>query len=380
MAGLALIIAAPGTAWAEDGELPVAVLTVQTLDAFEQADALTNAMKRAIEDAPGWSAAQLPKDYALLVLSNSLGCTDPPDAACEEKIASEIKVDRFVWGQMKQDGRDVVGDLHFWVRGQGSKAATFRYSANLTTAADETLVDLARGKFVELAGGPPGGKLKITAGKLSGDIFVDGKPAGKLVAGVATLDLGIGTHKIRATSRGYEDMEASVEIKAREDRAVALVPVQEAEGPPVQKILGFTALGLGAAAAGVATYAGVRVLQINSDLDPYQSGVDPDWAFLEGKDGCEAEGDYPNIALAPGQNNANDPKKTEIQDLCDQGRTFQTMTLGLWPVAGTLAGAGIILIATADWSGGGKESAKLPFTILPSFGPDGANLTVGARF
>ena len=68
MAGLALIIAAPGTAWAEDGELPVAVLTVQTLDAFEQADALTNAMKRAIEDAPGWSAAQLPKDYALLCL------------------------------------------------------------------------------------------------------------------------------------------------------------------------------------------------------------------------------------------------------------------------------------------------------------------------
>src|SRR5688500_13647972 len=77
---------------AEDGELPIAVLTVQTLDAFEQADALTTALKRAVEDAPGWSAAKTEKDYALQVLVLSLGCTDPPDAACEERIAQEIKV------------------------------------------------------------------------------------------------------------------------------------------------------------------------------------------------------------------------------------------------------------------------------------------------
>jgi hypothetical protein len=370
----------PRDARAEDGELPVAVLTVQTLDAFEQADALTNALKRSIEDAPGWSTAQLPKDYALLVLSNSLGCTDPPDAACEEKIAAEIKVDRFVWGQMKKEGRDVAGDLHFWVRGQGSKVTQFRYSANLTTAADETLVEVARGKFIEMAGGPPGGKVKLSAGKVSGDITVDGKPAGKLVAGVATLDLPVGTHKIRVTAPGYEDMEASIEIKPRDDRAVTLVPVKAADGPDLLKIFGFTALGVGVVAGGVATYAGVRVLQINSDLEPFRSGVDGDWVFAQDKDGCEAEGNYPNIVLAPGQNNANDEKRAAIQDSCSQGRTFETMTLGLWPVAGAFAGAGIIMIATADWSGSGSETAALPFTLIPSFGPEGAQLGVAGRF
>ena len=56
------------------------------------------------------------------------------------------------------------------------------------------------------------------------------------------------------------------------------------------------------------------------------------------------------------------------------------MTLGLWPVAGAFAGAGIIMIATADWSGSGSETAALPFTVVPSFGPEGASLGVAGRF
>ncbi len=372
--------AVPSFAFADDGELPVAVLTIQTLDAFEQADALTNAMKRAIEDAPGWSTAQLEKDYALLVLSNSLGCADPPDAACEEKIAAEIKVDRFLWGQLKKDGADVTGDLHLWIKGKGGKYVPFRYSANLTTSADETLIEIARVKFAELAGGPPGGKLRLMAGNLNGEVTVDGQPAGKMTAGVAIVELTPGPHKIKVVSPGYETMEASVDLKPREEKNLKLTPVVEEQGPDIQKILGVTALGVGAIAAGVATYAGVRVLQLNSELEPYRSGADPDWVFVEGQDGCISEGNYPNIALAEGQTNANDEKLTQIQDICNEGKTFQTMTLGLWPVAGAFAGTGIILLATADWSGGSPKEAKLPFLVWPSFGPGGGFVSVASSF
>lgn len=367
-----------GEARADDGELPIAVLTIQTFDAFEQADALTNAMKRAVDASPGWSTAQLDKDYALLVLVDGLGCNDPPDAACEEKIAAEIKVDRFVWGQMKLAGAEVVGDLHYWVKGAGSKSINFHYSANLKTAADDTLVQLAAKQFADLSGGAPGGHVDLKVGKVDGAVFVDGKEAGKVVKGVGSLELPLGAHTIVVKARGYEDMETKVEIKPRASETVSLTPIVVTPGPPYQKIFGVTAIGLGAVAAGVATYAGVRVLSINSDLEPYVKGTDPDFQFAKGKDGCDPNADYENIQVK--SNPVNDDKLFAIQDSCQEASTMQTMTLAMWPVAGTLAGVGVILLATADWSDGPTEAAALPVEIVPMFGPEGAFVSVSKRF
>ena len=179
--------------------------------------------------------------------------------------------------------------------------------------------------------------------------------------GVASVELGPGPHRILVKAPGYEDMETSVELKAREQRDISLVPMVEREGPPFQKIFGFTAIGLGVAAAGVATYAGVRVLSINSDLEPYRIGRGKDWRFAKDKDGCDSADDYGNLEFND-VTTANDTQKTEVVDLCSEGRTMETLTLGMWPVAGALAGTGIILLATAKWGGDAKEkSAQLPW-------------------
>ncbi len=366
----ALLLSAPRVASAQDGELPVAVLTVSTLDAFEQADALSLALKRAVEDAPGWSTAKTQKDYALQALVPSLGCADPPDAACEAKIADEIKVDRFVWGTMKKDGTDVSGELHFWVRGKGSSKTSYKYSSNLTVAVDEALAGIAKQKFEELAGGPATGKVTVRAGNHDGTVTVDGKPAGTLKGGVAVLDLAPGPHSIGVDIAGYEPTATQVEVKPREAKEVSLSPSAKAEkGPPLQQIFGFTLLGLGAAGAGVGAYGGVKSLQLSSEIeDNYRGDI------TNGKQACDAgpNGDYPN---------ANGVNAAAIIDLCEEGDTYEMMHFVAFPVAGALGITGIILLATADWSGGDtEEAAKVPVEVTPRIGPLGGDVSVRVRF
>ncbi len=361
----------PGLALAQDGELPVAVLTIQTLDSFEQADALTLALKRAVEDAPGWSTAKTPKDYALQVLVPSLGCVDPPDAACEAKIADEIKVDRFVWGTMKKEGTDVGGELHFWIRDKGSSKTTYRYSSNLTVAVDDALAGIARQKFEELAGGPATGKVTVRAGNLDGTVTVDGKPAGTLKGGVATLDLPAGSHTIGIEVAGYEPTSTQVDVKAREAKEVSLSPTEKpAEGPPYQKIFGFTLLGLGAVGAGVGAYGGVKSLQLSSELEEnYGNDIAGE------KSACDPgpKGDYPN---------AQGVSSSQIIKICQDGDTYEMMHFVAFPVAGALGVTGIILLATADWSGGeaSVEAGKAPVEVTPNFGPMGGDVSVRVRF
>jgi hypothetical protein len=372
--GLALLF---GLVWsrrarADEAELPVAVLTIQTLDAFEQADSLTSALKRVVDEAPGWSTAKTEKEYALQVLVLSLGCSEPPDEACEQKIADEIKVDRFVWGVMKKEGPDVVGVLHLWIRGQGRKSTKFRYSSNLTVAVDEALLGVARDRFAELAGGPPPGVITVRAGKHDGDVLVDGVKTASLKGGVAVLTLAPGSHKIDVEVPGHTPASTQIEVSPRDKREITLQPIpEESDGPPFQKIFGFTALGLGVAAAAPAIYGGVRAMQLKGDLEPYTTDGQ---TIPKDKDGCDPgpNGAYPNLQGS---------EAGAALDLCEEGDTAELLQLVFWPVAGALAGTGIILLATADWSGTDAESSgRSPIRVEPRFGPYGGDVSVSIRF
>jgi hypothetical protein len=362
----------------EDGELPVAVLTLQTLDAFEQADALTSALKVVTEQAPGWSVPSERKEWALQVLVLSLGCKEPPDAACEEKIAGEIKADRFLWGTMEKKGSDVVGELHLWQRGIGSKSTPFRYSANLKDSADESLLAVARERFLEVAGPPVGGTLEIDAGGVSGTVQIDGKEVGSLSAGKATFPVSLGAHRVEVLARGYEPMEARFEIKARATERVSLVPVKVEKGVDLLKVFGFTSLGLGVGAAGVATFAGVQVISIGDDVAPYKSGelaATGGPAIAKGKDGCEpgTANTYPNLI------GGSAAQRDEFATLCSNSATYELLQFTLWPAAGVLAGAGATMLGFADWSDDEEETA-LPFRIEPRFGPGVADVSLRMKF
>lgn len=363
-ASLAIAAAAalPSAAAAE--EQPVAVLTVQTLDAFEQADSFSAALRLVIEDQAGWRTAQLDKDYALLVLVNTLGCTDPPDAACEEKIAAELKVERFVWGNMRLEGADVVGDLHFSVRGQPSKAVPFRYPANLKTSGDDTLLGIARSTFVELAGGATKAKLTVKAGTGAGAVLVDGKEVGQLSNGALTIEVEPGSRKITVKVPGFADSEAVVDVEPREVRDVTLSPQEPSESADPQIIIGFVTLGLGAVAAGVGAYGGILALQLNgSEYEPHRKALTGSPKFAESEQGCPAQG-----------NEAFDQQ--ELEDFCSGEKTAELLQSVLYPTAGALGLTGVILLATADWGGPESASARLPVRVVPFVGRDHAFITI----
>jgi len=132
------------------------VLAIQTSDADDQAEGLTNALRATLRTHPRFVLA--PGDYSLEVLSVSLGCSEPPDAACESKLAAEIKADRFLWGVLsKGKNGKVAGELHFWSKDDGKAAWKVDYSANLTEWQDEALRKIAEEAIAKLTTGvkPP---------------------------------------------------------------------------------------------------------------------------------------------------------------------------------------------------------------------------------
>jgi hypothetical protein len=325
---------APGWASAQEA-LPVAVVSIQTEDVLDQADALTTALKQALRRTPGWSLQE--GEWALEVLTVSLECAEPPDAACETKMADQLKAERLLWGTLKKKNASTVdAELHLWTRGKGSQVATISYSANLTEANDESLGQVAKDALTQLTGGTPNGKVRLRVGTLNGQVLQDGKPVGTLSGGLATVSLPPGRHVLVVRSEGVADMETTVEVKPLGTVDVTLTPPPPEKGIDIQKVLGFGTIGLGLGFAAVGVVSSLRIQGLNEDLDPAREFVGAD------QDVCDvAAGDVRDPAF----------DATRVTEICDEAGTFETLQMIMYPLAAVSIGTGIVLLSTADWSG-----------------------------
>jgi hypothetical protein len=126
----------------------VHLIAIRTDDADDQADALTRALRAAVRELPRWATKSwslADGDYSLEVLELSLRCPDPPDTDCQARIADQIKSDQYIWGTLrKENGAQVSGTLHLWVRGRGTSEVSLEYSATLVDPGGEPLRNLAR--------------------------------------------------------------------------------------------------------------------------------------------------------------------------------------------------------------------------------------------
>lgn len=336
----ALCAAAPGWASADEA-LPVAVVSIQTGDVLDQAEALTTALKQTLRRTPGFTLQD--GDWALEVLTVSLECAEPPDAACETRMADHLKADRLLWGTLKRrDGATVVGQLHLWTRGEGSKATEVTYSANLTEANDESLSRIASDAVGALTGGAPAGKVVLRVGTVNGQVLEDGRPVGSIVNGQATLTLPPGRHALVVRGSGTTDLETFVEVKPRGTTEVTLQPQEPETGPDWQKIGGFTALGLGVGFAAVGVISSLRIGSLEDDVEPARDDVPAD------QDVCEYVGrvggselDFPSAHQA-----------------CEDAGTFEALQMVMYPLAAVSIGAGVVLLTTADWSGDPETAAE----------------------
>lgn len=364
----ACLTAADPAAAAEPGPdtLPINIVAVQTGDAFDNAESLTKALRVALKAVPGWSLAE--GDYSLEVLTLSLKCGDVPDAACQSRIADQIKADRFIWGNITKKGNNVSGQLHLWVRGQGTTSTPIEYSANLTEPNDEALARVANDALTALTGGPPRGTVHVKAGTVAGQVFIDGQPVGALVNGQGTFPASAGSRRILVKSPGYLDVESSVVVKPTVTADVSLtpLPVNVQEPTNWRRVGGFVGLGGGVAFGAVGLVSALQVLSVRNDdqFKAYAEGFSSSESDVCGKarDGVVLQ---------------NRPDPASIVDLCDKSGTFEILQAIFFPLAAVSGGVGIYLLATSNSP---PPQPTTGWTLRPSVGPDSGRLSATYRW
>lgn len=362
--------------------LPITVVAVKSDDALDQAEALTQALGKAVRDAKGWSLEE-GKVHSLEFLILQMKCSEPIDAACEARIAEVIKADRYIWGTLDMSGKtEVKGTLHMFVRGKGTSTAPLKYSANLTEPTDDSLVRVAVEAVNTVTGGPPNGGLRVTAGGIEGQLYVDDQPIGALPKEGGTFQLPAGEHRIVVKAKGYADAETTIKVRpATTVDAQLTMEVQEESAPVDGRMVGgfvSLAVGVGVAAVGLWAALDVNALKKDETYSNYQALVPAS------QDVCDYAKDGMLPALNPGK----------VSDICDEARTMEIIQAVMFPTAAVAVGVGGFLLGTSSLAGEEEPTAEeapaegapapeepaVTWSLEPYVGPDLQWVQLRARF
>ena len=353
--------------------LPVKVLAVKSDDAFDQAEALTQALRKAVRDSVGWSLGE--GNQSLEFLALQMKCSEPIDAACEARIADVIQADRFLWATLTfTDGdQNVTGSLNFFQRGQGTSQHILKYSANLTEPTDDFLVKVAKDAFAAVSGGAATGTLVITAGGVAGQLFVDGKPFGALAGSGGSLKLPSGDHAIAVKAQGYADAQGSITVRPNQTAELRLqmVALETDEPVDMRMVGGFVGLGVGVAAGAVGLWSALEVNSIRNDdgWNAYRSG------FTTADNACEEAEQGTRVTTQAG---AVDPETAK--GFCDDAKSMELIQAVTFPVAAVAAGVGAYLLGTSSLTGDDAEDEPAAWRVEPMIGPHVQSVNVSYRF
>ena len=359
------------------------VLEVATDDADAQAKALTLALRLRVRESKEFALADT--DHSLQVLTLALRCPDPPDAACHGKIATKIGARQYFWGTMKRaPGNQVALDLHLWRGGRDEAHERFVFSDNLTEPRDPALERLADQMFQRLVFYGQLGVARLVAERaFEGELFVNGRAQGPIAQAQYELTLPPGDYTFEVRSGGRTTMSGRGRVAVTQVQEVRLVPVRgpsDAVAPPVdvdggwqpaapqsasggwRKPVGIVGLGIGGALLAAGAYASVRVLTFGEDegYKSYRAGVSPN------QDAC----DLAQAGFVADVAGASSPSR--VDRLCGTSKALTTFQYVAYPVGALAAGAGLILLLSAQGDGASAASGK------PAPGPRWA-LTPDAR-
>jgi hypothetical protein len=351
---------------------PVYVLSIQTDDADDQAEALTQALRSRVRQAAGWSLLESQQSFETLAIA--LKCPPKPDAPCLQRIADQLHADHYVWGSMgKKKAGEVKAELHLWSRGKGDVDAGEAFTDNLKEASDPSLQQIAARLFGTLTGGIGGGTLVIHAGTGGGAVMVDGVEKAVLDGGVAHVDVGSGPHTIAVRVPGFEAplQQATVAAGAELEMSFTLAraPSVGAETShssfPLRKVATYSALVAG---GGLLIAGGVEGLQWLSDKNTSKTD---------------------RLNVPP---NISDVCATEINpsavDACHKSKDALTVSTLAWVFTGVgavLVGTGVYMLAS---DGGSSESGHEPpppvgkpkLQVVPAIGTRGGAVDLRVTF
>lgn len=346
--------------------VPIYVLSILTDDADDQADALTQALRSRVRQAPGWSLLETPQSLETLTIA--LRCPPRPDAPCLQRIGDQLHSDHYVWGSLaKKKGGEVVADVHFWSRGKPQTDASETFSDNLKEASDDGMKAAAAKLFAQLtsaaAGGGAGaaegptGALVVHAGSGGGSVYVDGVAKGTLEEGQARVEIPEGSHKVTVKVPGFQAPSLTTNIKAGGEQEVSFAlaqgeaqgeePAESESGPskpfPTRKVVAYSALGAAAVLLTVAVVEGIGWMSDKNDNDNARASIPASVS-----DACAVDKSSYGGAAGAACNASNDAK---------------TKSTIFWVtgIAGLVAGGtGAWLLVSDHGSDGASSSARAP--------------------
>ena len=254
--------------------VPVAVLAFDSEDSEEQADAITSAVRSRIRAAPGWSLIETTQSLGMLTAA--MKCPTRPPPECQQKIAEQIKAERYIWGFVMKGPTQgqVTAEIHLYQKGKADTVLKESYADNLKDLNDDTLRKIAT-RIVERLGGTAVGIVIVKSTEQTGEIVVDGEKHVPLAQGTARVELAAGGHSIELAPAGGPAVKRNVVVTAGRETVVEFTPQgavePPAEGSPVKtrKIIGGISMGVGAVLGAVAVYEAINWNSLVSDGKDY---------------------------------------------------------------------------------------------------------------
>lgn len=388
--GLRLAEAAtPNSSLSSREAIPTHVIGFVAGDHFDQADALTRAIKKSIELSATQQLAA--GDFSLEVLTVALGCPEKPDAACLKKISTKISSRKFLWGVLSVEGTRVDVELQLHGDESGEKKVTFSYQAALKDAPDALLATAAEAVARLLS--PLRYRLAIKSDEPSATVLVDAKELGQLERGETAVELDPGEHRIQLSSStkqivGERAIRIPTELLKIELARTATSLPQLAGATPVQpetrrkplseefstkpprgdaqRTWGYVTLGAGGVllASGIGAATWVYLLNHKDAFRDYRNGIGPN------DDAC-VEADR-NVEVPGAMTSAG------VRSLCSRASALEVAEIVLLTGGLVAAGTGLTLLLTSKPSSSSAAVRMIEPRI--AVGRDRTNLGVLVRF
>ncbi|MBX3190134.1 MAG: hypothetical protein KF819_24115 [Labilithrix sp.] len=374
IAVIVLIITLPRAARADQPgahTVPVAVLAFDSEDSEEQADALTGALRSRIRAAQGWSLIETTQ--ALGMLTAALKCPSRPPPECQQKIAEQIKAERYIWGFVAKGPTQgqVTAEIHLYQKGKADTVLKESYADNLKDSNDDTLRKIAA-RIVERLGGTAVGVVVVkTTEPGATEVVVDGEKRVPLQNGTARVELAAGGHAIEIASSSGSPLKRNVVVTAGRETVVELTAASAVESPssgggggPPKKVIGGVVMGTGAILGAVAIWQLVSYLGYQSDGEALKGQVQrPDTL----------------VPPLPADTQCRDTSDERCRTLDSDSKRASALAIGLGAASAVALGVGAYLFFS-DSSSQTEQAAKSKTRVVPTGGPNSAGLVVVGAF
>ena len=378
LAALLVLLARPAHADGTAHTVPVAVLTLDSDDAEENADSLTLALRSRIRASQGWSLTETSQSVGMLTAA--LQCPSKPiPADCEQRIADQIKTDRYIYGFVTRGSQanQVTAEIHLYQKSKPDTVIRESYAENLKDQNDDTLRKIAQ-RVLDRLGNNAVGTIVVKMGAESGEVIVDGDKRIPLQSGSARLELAPGSHSVEVLVGGRTQKrnvlvnvgkETVVDLSLAASDGVVEDPGQPGRPFPTRKVVGGGMMALGA--AGVVVGVLEFVAYKNRQDDGKAAQKDPNHAVQKVPPGKEASdvcgtADLPDNSVICKANSA----------------AKQDSALG-WVFTGVgaaLLGAGAYVFFTQSSGSSDKPASPRNPKIVPNVGPTYGGLTLSGAF